>query len=181
MFRNLPVTVRVSLATARMMILLGPVATQGVLAALGRLQDECRSQTARLHVEGLSAALVPSLRARGRQPRTDIDLGNSCTRPFALNLILNAGTAAGRAGKIGLHVTGKTTGLRVLVSDSGPGVSPFDLARLMGTGPLPSGGGIGLRLVRGFVRALEGGFPSDSFARSTEIRLDLPLRKPADA
>jgi hypothetical protein len=41
------------------MIALGLVASQGVLTALGRVQDARLSETARLHVEGLSVALGP--------------------------------------------------------------------------------------------------------------------------
>lgn len=60
-FRDLPVTLRVPLVTEGLMILLGFVASQGVLAALGRVQDARLSETARLHVEGLSVALGPSV------------------------------------------------------------------------------------------------------------------------
>jgi hypothetical protein len=59
--RALPVTLRVPLVTAALMIVLGLVASQGVLAALGRVQDARLSETARLHVEGLSVALGPSV------------------------------------------------------------------------------------------------------------------------
>jgi len=58
-FRDLPVTVRVPLVTAALMIVLGLVASQIVLAALGRVQDARLSETARLHLEGLSVALGP--------------------------------------------------------------------------------------------------------------------------
>lgn len=60
-FRELPVTLRVPIVMAGVMILLGFVASQGVLAALGRVQDARLSETARLHVEGLSVALGPSV------------------------------------------------------------------------------------------------------------------------
>ncbi|MCU0909173.1 MAG: sensor histidine kinase, partial [Rhodobacteraceae bacterium] len=60
-FRALPVTLRVPLVTAGLMILLGLIASQGVLAALGRVQDARLSEAARLHVEGLSVALGPSV------------------------------------------------------------------------------------------------------------------------
>ena len=60
-FRNLPVTLRVPLITAALMILLGLLASQSVLSALGRVQDARLSETARLHVEGLSVALGPSV------------------------------------------------------------------------------------------------------------------------
>jgi hypothetical protein len=60
-FRNLPVTLRVPLITAALMIVLAAVASQSVLAALGRVQDARLSETARLHVEGLSVALGPAV------------------------------------------------------------------------------------------------------------------------
>ena len=67
-FRNLPVTLRVPLVMAGLMILLGFLASQSVLSALGRVQDARLSETARLHVEGLSVALGPSYR-RPSDPR----------------------------------------------------------------------------------------------------------------
>jgi signal transduction histidine kinase len=60
-FRHLPVTLRVPMVMAGLMVVLGFVASQGVLAALGRVQDARLSETARLHVEGLSVALGPSV------------------------------------------------------------------------------------------------------------------------
>ena len=60
-FRDLPVTLRVPLVMAGLMVLLGFLASQSVLSALGRVQDARLSETARLHVEGLSVALGPSV------------------------------------------------------------------------------------------------------------------------
>lgn len=102
-------------------------------------------------------------------------------RQIVLNLLLNAGAAAGRAGKVGLSVTGEPGGLRLSISDTGPGFSSFDLARLMGSGPLPPGGGVGLRLVGDLVDALDGRLTHDRRAGTTEIRVDLPVLEPADA
>ncbi|NHB77009.1 sensor histidine kinase [Rhodobacter calidifons] len=102
-------------------------------------------------------------------------------RQIALNLLLNAGNAAGQAGQVGLSVTGAPAELRLSVRDSGPGFSPFDLARLMGSGPLPPGGGVGLRLVRDLVEALGGRISHDRHGGMTEVRVDLPLREAADA
>lgn len=60
-FRGLPVTIRVPLVAAALMIVLGVIASQSVLSALGRLHDARLSETARLHVQGLSVALGPSV------------------------------------------------------------------------------------------------------------------------
>ncbi|GAB4287909.1 MAG: hypothetical protein Kow0058_07670 [Roseovarius sp.] len=54
-----PITIRVALATALLMVLFGAVASQQVLAAMGRLQDARLREYARLHVEGLAVALGP--------------------------------------------------------------------------------------------------------------------------
>lgn len=58
-FSRWPITLRVALSTAALMLLLGLVASQQVLASLGRLQDARLRETAQLHVEGLSVALGP--------------------------------------------------------------------------------------------------------------------------
>ncbi|GAB4382953.1 MAG: hypothetical protein Kow0045_04160 [Albidovulum sp.] len=54
-----PITLRVAIATAGLMVLLGLAASQQVLATLGRLQDARLREYARLHVEGLVVALGP--------------------------------------------------------------------------------------------------------------------------
>ncbi|WP_322892314.1 MULTISPECIES: HAMP domain-containing sensor histidine kinase [unclassified Yoonia] len=57
--RHLPLTLRVPLIAALMMVLVGIVASQQVLAALGRVQDARLQELAALHIEGLSVALGP--------------------------------------------------------------------------------------------------------------------------
>jgi signal transduction histidine kinase len=54
-----PITIRVAVAMAALMVVFGLVASQQVLAALGRLQDARLQEYARLHVEGLAVALGP--------------------------------------------------------------------------------------------------------------------------
>ena len=84
-FQTLPVTLRVPIVTAALMIALGLVASQGVLAALGRLQDARLRETAQLHVDGLSVALGPAVLRRmcGRSTtsstaRSRPSTGNGC-------------------------------------------------------------------------------------------------------
>jgi signal transduction histidine kinase len=96
-------------------------------------------------------------------------------RQVALNLLLNAGAAAGQAGRVGLAVTADAQALRLEVADSGPGLSPFDLARLMGSGPLPPGGGVGLRLVHDLVSGLGGTIRHDRRDGRTHLEVALPL------
>lgn len=58
-FEAWPITIRVALATAILMVLFGVVASQQVLSTLGRFQDARLQEYARLHVEGLAVALGP--------------------------------------------------------------------------------------------------------------------------
>ena len=54
-----PITIRIAVATAALMVVLGLVASQRVLSTLGRVQDDRLREYARLHVEGLTVALGP--------------------------------------------------------------------------------------------------------------------------
>lgn len=57
--RNLPLALRVPLLGVVMMVLVGVVASQQVMSALGRVQDARLRELAALHVEGLTVALGP--------------------------------------------------------------------------------------------------------------------------
>lgn len=57
--RTLPLSLRLPLLGAAMMVLVGIVASQQVLSALGRVQDARLRELAAMHVEGLSVALGP--------------------------------------------------------------------------------------------------------------------------
>lgn len=56
---HLPLSVKLPLLVAAMMVLVGAVASQQVLSALARVQDARVQELAQLHVEGLSVALGP--------------------------------------------------------------------------------------------------------------------------
>jgi signal transduction histidine kinase len=99
-----------------------------------------RGQTLDWHIAAEAAAL-------GRHPAAPV-------RQIVLNLLLNAGAAAGRSGHVSLAVETGSAGLRLAVSDDGPGMGAEDLERLMASGPLPPGGGVGLRLVHDLVERL---------------------------
>ena len=64
LLRRLPLSVRLPLLAAAMMLLVGAVASQQVLLALGRAQDARLRELVQLHVEGLSVALGPSVLRR---------------------------------------------------------------------------------------------------------------------
>lgn len=95
-------------------------------------------------------------------------------RQIVLNLLLNAGAAAGRNGRVGLGITNGDGRLSVTVSDDGPGFGAGDLGRLLGSGPLPPGGGVGLRLVHDLVDGLGGTIAHDRSDGITRVRVDLP-------
>lgn len=95
-------------------------------------------------------------------------------RQVTLNLLLNASAAAGPRGRVGLSVTHGADRLAIVVEDSGPGLGREQLARLLSSGPLPSGGGVGLRLAHDIVAALGGRISHQRTDQATVIRVDLP-------
>ncbi len=101
-------------------------------------------------------------------------------RQIALNLLLNATEAAGKAGGVALKAGKRADRLCLAVSDTGPGLSEAACARLLGTGPAGTGGGVGLRLVRDLVRQLKGSISLDRKAGETVIRVELPLTEAAE-
>jgi two-component system NtrC family sensor kinase len=108
--------------------------------------------------------IAPGLRARIPKERL---------RQALLNLILNATTAIGdRAGRIEIEIEPDGDDLRISVSDDGPGF-PEDLI-LGGVRPFQStrsrGAGLGLAMVRRFVRDGEGSMVLENRAESGERR-----------
>ena len=95
-------------------------------------------------------------------------------RQVALNLLLNAGAAAGKGGEVGLKVSNGGDRLSIAVSNTGNAMGDADLRRLLASGPLPPGGGVGLRLVHDIVSGLGGTLHHDRADGRTVIRVDLP-------
>ena len=95
-------------------------------------------------------------------------------RQVTLNLLLNASEAAGRGGRVGLSVANGADVLSIVVDDSGPGLGPDHLARLLSSGPLPPGGGVGLRLAHDIVVGLHGRISHKRTDVATVIRVELP-------
>ncbi|MFN3646967.1 MAG: sensor histidine kinase [Gemmobacter sp.] len=112
--------------------------------------------------------------ALGRHPAAPV-------RQVVLNLLLNAGVAAGKSGQVALDVGSDAHGLHLRVCDSGPGMAADDLARLMASGPLPPGGGVGLRLVHDMVERLGGSISHQRTADMTVIVVFLPPGRETDA
>ena len=95
-------------------------------------------------------------------------------RQVALNLLLNAGAAAGKGGEVGLKVSKGKDRLTIAISNTGKAMGEADLRRLLASGPLPPGGGVGLRLVHDIVSGLGGTLHHDRADGYTVIRVDLP-------
>jgi signal transduction histidine kinase len=139
--------------------------------------------------EDLRLLFEPEATSRGQALAWRIEAGAAAlsglpaapVRQVTLNLLLNAGAAAGRGGRVGLSVGEGEGGLAIAVTDNGPGLGPADLSRLMASGPLPPGGGVGLRLVHDIVAALGGSIRHDRGTGETGIRVDLPVREAAGA
>lgn len=62
--RGLPLSLRVPLIAAALMVLVGVVASRQVLSALADVQEERLREIARLHVDGLAVALGPAVLRR---------------------------------------------------------------------------------------------------------------------
>ncbi|WP_425306236.1 ATP-binding protein [Ciceribacter thiooxidans] len=64
--------------------------------------------------------------------------------------------------------------LSISVSNTGAAMSEADLGRLLASGPLPPGGGVGLRLVHDIVAGLGGRLLHERIGDQTVIRVNLP-------
>ena len=107
-------------------------------------------------------------------------LPSTPVRQVTLNLLLNASEAAGTGGRVGLCVTNGADVLSIAVEDTGPGLGPDHLARLLSSGPLPPGGGVGLRLAHDIVVGLSGQISHMRAGEATVIRVDLPVGQSHD-
>ncbi len=149
---------------------------------LNRLDRADRNLT-REDCDDLRLLLGPEVRDRGQRLdwTTDLDddfsaaLPAAPVRQIALNLLLNATRAAGPAGRVGFRAAADGERLILVVRDSGPGLDPAARARLLGDGPAPPSGGVGLRMVHDLAAGLNGEIAIETGAGGTEIRVSLPL------
>ena len=101
-------------------------------------------------------------------------LPSAPVRQIALNLLLNASSAAPDDGAVSFDVREGGEGLHLTVTDDGPGLSEAARARLMSEAPVEPGGGVGLRLVRDLVSGLGGRVVCDRSHGLTRIDVFLP-------
>lgn len=102
-------------------------------------------------------------------------------RQIVLNLLLNASSAAGAGGEVGLLVEDAPGGLCLVVQDSGPGLSREARSRLLSSEPAQPGGGVGLRLVHDLVAELGGTLDSARRDEKTIVSIDLPVSPTEEA
>lgn len=133
--------------------------------------------------EDLRLLFEPEVASRDQSLHWQIAAGNDTltalpsapVRQVTLNLLLNASEAAGRGGHIGLTVSNGAEVLSIVVDDTGPGLGPEHLARLLSSGPLPPGGGVGLRLAHDIVVGLNGSISHARTGDATVICVELPV------
>jgi signal transduction histidine kinase len=97
-------------------------------------------------------------------------------RQIALNLLLNASSAAGIGGTVEMQVAAMPDILQLMIGDSGRGLSPEAEYRLLSSGPVQPGGGVGLRLVHDLVAELGGGLTAERQRGMTRVAVALPVR-----
>jgi len=133
--------------------------------------------------EDLNLLIRPEAERRGQRLHWDVSLAEGCVahlpagpvRQIALNLLLNASSAAGYGGEIGLRLASEGDGVVVSVHDSGPGLPDHLRARLLSDMPVEPGGGVGLRLVREMVQGMDGRISLGQSPQGLhEIRVYLP-------
>lgn len=102
-------------------------------------------------------------------------LPSAPVRQVALNLLLNASSAAPDGGAVSLGVREAGDGLELTVADDGPGLTEAARARLVSEAPVEPGSGVGLRLVRDLVKGLGGRIACQRSDGVTRIAVLLPL------
>ncbi|ETX27059.1 sensor histidine kinase [Roseivivax isoporae] len=144
--------------------------------------DRSGRALSRADFEDLRLLFEPETTRRGQRLYWRIDGGEAAfgghpsapVRQIALNLLLNASSAAPEGGSVALGVRTERGWLRLAVADDGPGLSGAARARLMSEAPLEPGGGVGLRLVRDLVAMLGGRVDCTRADCRTEIIVRIP-------
>jgi signal transduction histidine kinase len=127
--------------------------------------------------EDLRLLIAPEIARQGQalEWRVETAAGDIASLPagpirqVALNLLLNASSAAGRGGTVALRVASGAQGIAINVRDNGPGLPDAALRRLLSSEPVHPGGGVGLRLVRDLVAELGGRIEHERTGATTTI------------
>ncbi|GAB4556419.1 MAG: hypothetical protein Tsb0024_21780 [Ruegeria sp.] len=130
--------------------------------------------------DDLRLLFEPETTRRGQHLGWDIaavtgELPSAPLRQIALNLLLNAASAAPEGGSVLFRVRQEEGAVTLTVADDGPGLTRTARARLMSQAPVAQGGGVGLRLVHDLVAGLGGSISYYRTEGVTEIRVKIPL------
>lgn len=137
--------------------------------------------------EDLRLLFEPEAVRRGQRLEWDIagcndvfqSIPSAPVRQIALNLLLNASSAAPAGGAVSLHIREANDTLELSVTDDGPGLSQTARSRLLSEAPVEPGGGVGLRLVRDLVAGLGGVIACGRSDGRTEITVSFSRREAA--
>ncbi len=134
--------------------------------------------------DDLHLLIGPEIKRQQQRLDWQIDADDAAMAPFAsaplrqiaLNLLLNASSAAGIGGMVTFDLSAVPDGVHLEIGDSGGGLSPEAEYRLLSSGPVQPGGGVGLRLVHDLVAELGGSLMAARRGGMTVITVALPVR-----
>ncbi|GGB49060.1 hypothetical protein GCM10011316_21500 [Roseibium aquae] len=106
---------------------------------------------------------------------TECSLSAGPVRQIALNLLLNACSAAGQNGCVRLMALTRNGNLTLQIMNTGAAMPQAALDRLLEDGPLLPGGGVGLRLVRDLITKLGGAISHSHENGVTCVAVSLPI------
>lgn len=150
--------------------------------------DRSSAPLAREDLDDLHLLIGPEIKRLQQRLdwRIDVDdalmahFASASVRQIALNLLLNASSAAGIGGVVEFCLCAAPGGLLIEIRDNGGGLSPEAEYRLLSSGPVQPGGGVGLRLVHDLVTELGGSLTAERRTGMTAISVDLPVRNGED-
>lgn len=145
--------------------------------------DRSGQRLKRADFDDLRLLFEPEASARHQRLEWDIQasdevlrhLASAPVRQIALNLLLNASSAAPQGGTVSFLCSSRSAQVELTVSDDGPGLSQADQDRLMSQAPVAPGGGVGLRLVRDLIAGLRGTLAYERKQECTQIVICLPV------
>ncbi|MFN8719956.1 MAG: sensor histidine kinase [Rhodospirillales bacterium] len=159
---------------------------QVIDAALGTWRGDGRTFGPE-DLDDVRRLVEPELRKRNLSLDWDVaadaggPVGATEVRQILLNLLLNAAAAAKDGGRVGLRVAREDDGLRIVVSDDGPGL-PTAAREAIASGAAPTGRGLGIWVIMRLVRNLGGRVDVDAATgRGTTVALLIPDTAPAGA
>lgn len=145
--------------------------------------DRSSAPLTREDFDDLHLLIGPEIKRQQQALDWRIETDDATMAPFAsaplrqivLNLLLNASSVAGVGGSVAFRLSVVPGGVQVEISDSGKGLTPEAEYRLLSSGPVQPGGGVGLRLVHDLVAELGGSLRAQRRSGMTVISVALPV------